>query len=57
MMCKLLETFILSPDEQFFDYRQYQAEKSDMESVITNVKIDLRTETINKGSSHTLRII
>ncbi len=54
---KLLTPFLTSPTEQHFDYRQVQALRSEMESAISNVTIDLRTETIKTGSPHTLRLI
>lgn len=53
----LLADFLQSPVQQVFDYRKPQAERSEMESAIQNVTIDLRTETIRKGSPHTLRLI
>lgn len=53
----LLADFLQSPVQQFFDYRKPQAERSEMESAIKDVTIDLRTETIRKGSPHTLRLI
>ncbi len=52
----LLKAFLESPDEKVFDYRKIQQERSDMESAILNVVIDLQTETIKKGTPHTLRI-
>lgn len=53
---QLLKTFLESPTEQFFDYRKNQSERNDLENAITHVTIDLKTETIRKGSPHTLRI-
>jgi hypothetical protein len=53
---QLLKAFLESPDEEVFDYRKNQRERSEMESAIRSVVIDLRTETIKKGSPHTLRI-
>jgi hypothetical protein len=53
---KLLTTFLESPDERVFDYRKNQSERTAMEYAIKNVTIDLKTETIKKGSPHTLRI-
>src|SRR5665213_1148868 len=52
-----LKAFLESPDEQVFGYRKNQNERSDMEHAISRVVIDLKTETIRKGSPHTLRII
>ncbi|MEX2594690.1 MAG: 2OG-Fe(II) oxygenase [Anditalea sp.] len=54
---KFLEAFIQSPVEQVFDFRRNQQERSELESAIQSVDIDLRTETIKKGSPYTLRII
>ena len=53
---QLLKTFLESPTEQFFDYRKNQSERNNLENTITHVAIDLKTETIRKGSPHTLRI-
>lgn len=53
---KILTDFLLSPTEQIFDYRKPQADRSDMEAAIRSVTIDLKMETIRKGSPHTLRI-
>ena len=52
----LLKAFLESPTEMVFDYRKNQNERNDLENVILNVVIDLKTETIRKGSPHTLRI-
>ena len=53
---KLLQAFLESPVEQVFNYRKNQSERTAMELAIKNVKIDLKTETIKKGSPHVLRI-
>jgi hypothetical protein len=53
----ILQDFIQSPTQQFFDYTKVQAERSEMENAVRNVTIDLRMETIKKGSPHTLRLI
>lgn len=53
----ILKDFIESPTQQFFDYTKVQAERSEMESAVGSVTIDLRMETIKKGSPHTLRLI
>lgn len=53
---QLLKTFLESPDQQVFDYRKNQNERTALENAIRNVVIDLKTETIKKGSPHTLRI-
>jgi len=52
----ILTEFLQSPTQQVFDYQKVQAERSAMESAIMNVTIDLRLETIRKGSPHTLRL-
>ncbi|MEX2565092.1 MAG: 2OG-Fe(II) oxygenase [Cyclobacteriaceae bacterium] len=54
---KLLEPFLQSPVDQVFDFRKNQQERNEMEAALAKVKVDLRTETIRKGSPHTLRII
>lgn len=54
---QLLKDFLVSPNEQIFDYRRNQNERSEMEHAIRSVMVDLKTETIKKGSPHTLRII
>lgn len=53
---QLLKAFLESPTEQVFDYRKNQGERNDLENAIAHVVIDLKTETIKKGSPHTLRI-
>ncbi len=53
----ILVGFLQSPIEEVFDFRSRQAEREALESAIRRVTIDLRTETIRKGSPHTLRII
>ena len=53
---QLLKVFLESPTEQVFDYRKNQSERNDLENAIRHVTIDLETETIRKGSPHTLRI-
>ncbi|HEY5462055.1 MAG TPA: hypothetical protein VIJ95_02270 [Hanamia sp.] len=54
---QLLKAFLESPVEQIFDYRKNQSERNGMKYTIGRVVIDLKTETIKKGSPHTLRII
>jgi hypothetical protein len=51
-----LKSFINSPLEDVYEYRKKQVERDQLESLIHNVVIDLKTETIKKGSPHTLRI-
>jgi hypothetical protein len=52
----ILKDFLESPTETVFDYRRPQADRSTMESAISNVSIDLKTETIKQGSPHILRL-
>ncbi len=52
----ILADFLQSPDENIFDFRRNQHERSELEHTINNVTIDLKMETIRKGSPHTLRI-
>ena len=54
---QILAAFLQSPTEQVFDFRRNQQERNDMEAAIRSTKVDLRTETIKKGSPYTLRII
>lgn len=53
---QVLKEFLESPHQQVFDYRAAQHQRNEMEHAISRVVIDLRTETIRKGSPHTLRI-
>lgn len=52
----ILEDFLNSPTEQVFDYRKVKHERELMEEAIRSVTIDLKMETIKKGSPHLLRI-
>ncbi len=54
---EVLSSFLQSPSQQIFDYQKGQADRNNMEHAIKSVTIDLRMETIRKGSPHTLRII
>lgn len=51
-----LRPFLEDPEMQTMDFRKNQNERAQMESAILNVVIDLKTETIRKGSPHILRI-
>ena len=53
---QLLKEFLESPQQQVFDYRVNQQERKEMEHAISRIVVDLKTETIKKGSPHTLRI-
>ncbi|PRY83788.1 2OG-Fe(II) oxygenase [Mongoliibacter ruber] len=57
MQWQILANFLQSPEAQVFDYRKKESERSLLEEAIKKVVIDLRTETIKRGSPHTLRII
>ena len=52
----ILADFLSSPTQQVFDYARVQSDRSEMESALLNVTIDLKKETIKKGSPHTLRL-
>ncbi len=52
----LLKEFMASPTQQVFDYKQLLARRRAMEEAVRSVKIDVKMETIRKGSPHTLRI-
>jgi hypothetical protein len=39
------------------DYQSLQANRKEMEHAIRSVTIDIKMETIRKGSPHTLRLI
>lgn len=52
----ILEDFLQSPTLQLFDYAKIQAQRLEMENAIRNVTIDIKMETIKKGSPHTLRL-
>jgi hypothetical protein len=52
----ILASFLQSPHESVFDYRKNQNERNELEHAIQHVTIDLKMETIKKGSPHTLRI-
>jgi len=52
----ILSDFIQSPTQQVFDYQRVAPERGNMENAIRHVTIDLKMETIKKGSPHTLRL-
>jgi len=52
----MLQPFLESPTEKVFEYRKAQSYRSRVESALKNVVIDLKTETVKKGSPHTLKI-
>jgi hypothetical protein len=53
---KILRAFLESPTLTTFDYRAAQGYRSQMESAIKYNNLDLRMETIRKGTPHTLRL-
>ena len=55
-LVELLRPFLESPTQQTFDYRQNELERSKMASAISNLSIDLKAQTIKKGSPYTLRL-
>jgi hypothetical protein len=52
----MLTPFLTSPTERVFDYSKPEAYRKQMENAINSVVIDIRMETIRKGSPHTLRL-
>ena len=46
-----------SPAQPVFDYKHSLALRKDMENTIKHSTVDVRMETIRKGSPHTLRLI
>jgi predicted 2-oxoglutarate/Fe(II)-dependent dioxygenase YbiX len=52
----ILAPFLESADAQIFEYKKAQSYRSQMESAINRVTIDLKMETIAKGSPHVLKI-
>jgi hypothetical protein len=53
---KILEPFMKSPNESKFEYRQLQALRTEMENAVNSKTVDLKMETIKKGSPHLLLI-
>jgi hypothetical protein len=53
---KILSDFLKSPDQNVFDYKSQQATRTEMEYLIRRETMDLKMETIRKGSPHTLRL-
>jgi hypothetical protein len=52
----ILSDFLKSPDQSVFDYKSNEADRTEMEHKIRIEKMDLKTETIKKGSPYTLRL-
>ena len=53
---QILRPFLESPDSVVFEYKKGETFRSQMQSAIMNVTIDLKMETIKKGSPHVLKI-
>jgi len=53
----ILADFLQSPAQQVFDYQAIQTKRTAMEYAVRSVVIDIKMETIRKGSPHTLRLI
>lgn len=53
----ILSDFLKSPDQKVFDYKSIQADRTEMEYIIRHETINLKMETIRKGSPHILRLI
>ncbi len=53
---EILKPFMESPDDMRFDFCRKLNERTAMSEAIRKVTVDLKTETIRKGSPHTLRI-
>ncbi len=51
-----LAPFLNSPTEKVFEYRANQRYRTEMEYAVKSVTIDLKMETIKRGSPHTLRL-
>ncbi|MFN0203750.1 MAG: 2OG-Fe(II) oxygenase [Bacteroidia bacterium] len=52
----MLSSFLLSPTEQIFNYTKAQTERTEMESAIKSVVIDLEMTTLTKGRPYTLQL-
>ncbi len=53
---EILKLFLESPSEKNYEYRKPQQDRLEMENAIRSITIDLRMETIKKGSPHILLI-
>lgn len=53
---KMLTPFLNSPVDSVYDYKAKQQAREAVENAIKGVTIDLKTETIKKGSPHILRL-
>jgi len=53
----ILADFLKSPTLQVLDFQATQAKRTAMEHAVRSVTIDIKMETIRKGSPHTLRLV
>ena len=53
---KLLAGFFSDPDQQVFDYKALQANRREVEHTLERADLDIKWETIRRGSPQTLRI-
>jgi hypothetical protein len=53
----LIKDFMASPIETNYDHKGYAAQREEIERILKQSNVDLRFETIRKGSPHTLRLI
>ena len=53
----MLEQFLTSGIEDTYDYKAIKEKRLTVEAAVRNTAIDLKLETITKGSPHTLRLI
>ncbi len=53
---EILHPFLSSPTQQVFEYRKSEQYRSEMERAIRYQEMDLKMETIKKGTPHTLKI-
>jgi hypothetical protein len=52
----ILSDFLKSPDQNLFDYKSNEADRTEMAHNIRNEKMDIKMETIKRGSPYTLRL-
>ncbi len=53
----MLRPFLESPTQNIFEYRRREHDRRQVEYALQKVTIDLKTETLAKGSPHTLLLI
>ena len=54
---EMLRPFLESPTQNVFEYRRREHDRRQVEYALQKVTIDLKTETLTKGSPHTLLLI